>query len=50
MVREYQVVEMSCPAYQHTSVGSFPAGVEAPWKSGPNLRTLDSPSSDIVNL
>ena len=41
MVREYQ--EMSCPAWQHTSVGSFPAGVEAPGKSGPNLRTLDLP-------
>lgn len=43
VVREYRVEEMSCPAWQHTSVGSFPAGVEAPGKSGPNLRTFDSP-------
>jgi Transposase IS66 family len=29
-----------CPACQHVSRGSFPAGVEAPVQYGPNLRAL----------
>jgi len=40
VVHEYQVEETSCPACQHTSVGSFSAGVEAPGKSGANLDTF----------
>jgi transposase len=40
VVREHQVEEVCCPVCQHTSVGSFPAGVEAPVQYGPNLRAL----------
>lgn len=40
VVREHQVEELCCPACQHSSVGSFPAGVEAPVQYGPNLRAL----------
>jgi transposase len=39
-VREHQVEEVCCPRCQQVSAGSFPAEVEAPGKSGPNLRTL----------
>jgi len=40
VVREHQVEEVCCPACKHIGVGSFPAGVEAPAKYGPNLRAL----------
>jgi transposase len=40
VVREHQVEEVCCPACQHLSVGSFPAGLEAPVQYGPNLRAL----------
>ena len=33
VMHKYQVEEMSCQVRQHTSIGSFPAGVEAPRKS-----------------
>ena len=40
LVREHQVEEVGCPRCQQASWGSFPAGVEAPGQSGPNLRAL----------
>ena len=40
VVREHQVEEVCCPACQHISVGSFPAGMEALVQYGPNLRAL----------
>jgi transposase len=40
VVREHQVEEVCCPVCQHMSVGSFPAGVEAPVQYGPELRAL----------
>jgi transposase len=40
LVREHQVEEVCCPACQHLSRGSFPAGVEAPVQYGPQLRAL----------
>ena len=40
LVREQQVEEVGCPRCGQASWGSFPAGVEAPGKSGPNLRAL----------
>jgi transposase/uncharacterized coiled-coil protein SlyX len=39
-VREHQVEEVCCPACQHMSRGTFPAGVEAPAQYGPQLRAL----------
>lgn len=38
--REHQVEEVWCPLCQQVSRGSFPTGVEAPGKSGSNLRAL----------
>jgi transposase len=40
LVREHQVEEVCCPACQHVSRGSFPAGVEAPVQYGPQMRAL----------
>ena len=40
VVREHQGEEVRCPVCQGLSEGSFPAGVEAPGKSGPNVRAL----------
>jgi transposase len=40
VVQEHQVEEVCCPACQQVSRGSFPAGVEAPGKSGPKMRAL----------
>ena len=40
MVQEHQVEEVSCPACQHVSRGSFPAEVAAPVQYGPKLRAL----------
>ena len=40
VVREHQVEEVSCPACQQVSRGSFPVGVEAPMQYGPQMRAL----------
>jgi len=39
-VRDHQVEEVCCPRCQQASVGSFPAGVEAPVQYGSSLRAL----------
>ena len=40
LVREHQVEQVQCPACQHLSTGTFPAGVEAPVQYGPTVRAL----------
>jgi transposase len=40
VVRDHRVEQVQCPACQQISMGTFPAGVEAPVQYGPTVRAL----------
>lgn len=40
LVQEHQIESISCPTCQSSTVGSFPAAVNAPVQYGPNLQAL----------
>ncbi len=40
LVQEHQVEEIGCPACQHLTQASFPAGVDAPAQYGPGVQAL----------